>query len=577
MINQFYQQELTYLRELAVEFSQAHPALAPMLSGPSQDPDVERLLEGSAFLTGLVRQKLDDEFPEVVHGLMRLIFPHYLRPLPSTAILVFTPKPGLREPLIIPAGTSLASVPVDGTKCLFSTCYEVEALPLSIAEARLVDQPGRPAEISIRFQLTGLSLENWPSDKLRLHLSGEFSRAADLYDLLLTKVGRVRVSAGEGGATFELNPNRIKPVGLANNESLIPYPSQSFPGYRILQEYFILPEKFLFLDIEGLEALRGRGPGREFTLVFELREKPRLPPVVKKESFNLFATPIINVFPFDAEPISLDHRQPEYRVTPAGGKKEHYQVYAVKSVLGFAPGTVKRREYAPFELFTPQSENSPVYNITRRISASSSLVELFLSVAYPPKSGPPQPETLSISLLCTNSSLPESLKLGDISQPTSTSPELCEFRNISSPTSMVQPPLGKNVLWRFLSHLSLNLLSLADRDNLKALLRLYIFPEGGDRASILANEKRVEGIEGLHLKSATRLFEGLPIRGQKIKLKLNPDNFASLGDMFLFGTIMDHFLGAYASINSYTQLKVEDSLKGESYKWPVRLGDRRLI
>ena len=575
MINRFYQQELSYLRELAVEFSQAHPALAPMLSGPSQDPDVERLLEGSAFLTGMVRQKLDDEFPEVVHGLMRLIFPHYLRPLPSSAIVVFTPKAGLREVLTIPAGTSLASVPVDGTKCLFNTCYEVEAFPLSVRDARYQDQPGKPAIITVDFQLRGASLDNWKSEKLRLHLSDEFSRAADLYGLLLSRVRKATVIMG--GASFELTPDKIKPVGLSNEESLIPYPAQSFPGYRILQEYFILPEKFLFLDVEGLGALKKMAGGGEFSLVFELMEKPNLPPQVRKESFSLFASPVINVFPYDAEPISLDHRQPEYRVRPAGGKVDHYQVYSVKSVLGFAPGTVKRREYAAFELFTPQSDNSPVYYINRRVSASSSQVEVFLSVAYPPKAGPPQPETLSISLYCTNASLPESLKLGDITQPTSTSPELCEFRNISSPTGMVQPPLGKNVLWRFLSHLSINLLSLADKENLKALLRLYIFPDGGDRAAILANEKRVDGIVGLNLKPDTRLFEGLPIRGQRIKLKLNPDHFASRGDMYLFGTIMDYFIGAYASINSYTQLKVEDSLKGETYKWPVRLGDRRLI
>ena len=179
--------------------------------------------------------------------------------------------------------------------------------------------------------------------------------------------------------------------------------------------------------------------------------------------------------------------------------------------------------------------------------------------------------------MCTNAYLPDRLKVGDINLPTSTSPELAAFRNIRQPTSTVQPPLGRNLLWRFLSHLSLNLLSLADTENLKALLRLYIFPEGRDRSAILANEKRAEGLTGLEVETVTRLVNGLIMRGQEIRLSLSPDNFASRGDMFLFGCIMDYFLGTYASINCFTRLKVKDALSGDTYEWPVRIGDRPLI
>ena len=90
-----------------------------MLSGPSADPDVERLLEGVAFLTAMLRQKLDDEFPEIIHELVHLIWPHYLRPVPSATIMAFAPKPSLKQSLKIPAGVHVASVPVDGTPCLF--------------------------------------------------------------------------------------------------------------------------------------------------------------------------------------------------------------------------------------------------------------------------------------------------------------------------------------------------------------------------------------------------------------------------------------------------------------------------
>ena len=110
MFNRYYQQELDNLKDLGAEFSRAHPALAPMLSGRSSDPDVDRLLEGVAFLTALLKQKLDDEFPEVVHELIRLMWPHYLRPMPSSSIVAFKPKPMLKQSVTIPAGTQVASI-----------------------------------------------------------------------------------------------------------------------------------------------------------------------------------------------------------------------------------------------------------------------------------------------------------------------------------------------------------------------------------------------------------------------------------------------------------------------------------
>ena len=105
--NKYYQRELQNLRDLAREFSKVHPAIAPLLSGPTSDPDVERLLEGVAFLTGLLNQKLEDDFPQIIHGLMDVLFPNYLKPVPSSSLVIFTPKPSLMESITVPAGTPL--------------------------------------------------------------------------------------------------------------------------------------------------------------------------------------------------------------------------------------------------------------------------------------------------------------------------------------------------------------------------------------------------------------------------------------------------------------------------------------
>lgn len=577
MINKYYQQELSHLKELAVEFSKAHPALAPMLSGPTSDPDVERLLEGTAFLSGMIREKLDDQLPEILHSLLQLIFPHYLRPIPSTTIMQFTPKVGLMETLSVKAGAGLASIPVDGTSCMFTTCYDVDVHPLEVTDAVFEQSPGAASTLTLHFSLKGMNLSAWRPDKLRFLLAGSYEIASDRYLCIMNATRRVTVQSGSGGTPLILGKDALKPVGFEENEALLSYPSNSFPGYRLLQEYFILPHKFLFIDVTGLENWVDKGTGSDFTITFEFGKLPEEPPTFKKQHFVLFATPAINLFKHGAEPILLDHRFTEYRVRPSDMHGENFQVYSVENVIGYEKGTVRQREYSPFEMFRPRSEHSAVYHVNHKISPVGENMEIYLSVSYPPDGPPPAAETLSLDLLCSNAYLAEKLQLGDISQPTETSPGLVEFKNIHPPTASVQPPLGRDLLWRLLSHMSLNFMSIANGENLRAMLRLYIFPDTRNRASVVANNKRVDGILNLSNKPTTRLKAGMVFTGREVVMESDGSHFASTGDLFLFGEILDRFLASYSSINTFTQFKMQDRHSGEQFAWPTRIGDRPLI
>lgn len=577
MFNRYYQDELAYLKELGAEFSKAHPALAPMLVGPSADPDVERLLEGVAFLTALLRQKLDDEYPELINELMQLIWPHYLRPIPSATIVAFTPKPTLKLPQTLSSGIQIASIPVEGTSCLFKTSYGMEIHPLTLLEAVFIQPPGRSPGIKLLFELEGLKLSDWKPQALRFFISGDYPTASDLYFLLRRFLKQIILSPLGKGNPVILSSECLRPVGFSDQEALLPYPSQSFPGYRILQEYFIFPEKFLFFDLLGWERWYNRGEGARFEVIFELQGLPFPPPRIKKDHFTLFATPAINLFPHEADPIFLDHRKTHYLIRPSGSNAKHYQIYSVDEVKGFIQGTAKERQYVPFELFNPDPQSNPSFHVSLRPSPIQAGYDVYLSVAYPPGSGPPVPETLSLRLTCTNGSLPETLRLGDLSKPTSSSPEYAEFKNITPFTMTHYPPLGTNLMWRLLSHLSLNYLSLARVENLKALLGIYLFPETRDRTALLANQKRIGGIEKVEVKPSDRLVSGMMMRGQEIRLHMRQDQFASQGDMFLFGCVLDHFLAGYASLNTYTQLFVQEVQRGDLYQWPARLGDHPLI
>lgn len=577
MLNKYYLQELAALRDLGGEFAEKHPSVASMLSGSSADPDVERLLEGVAFLTGLIREKLDDDFPEIIHGLVNLLWPHYLRPVPAGSIVAFRPKSSLKQALVIEKGTQLASVPIEGTSCLFKTCFDVEVQPLEIVEAAFSDKPGVPSAIRIRLAAQGLALKSLQLSTLRFYLAGDYTAASERYYVLRRFLRRVIIQAGdEKGSGFILPKEHLQSPGLRITDGGLPYPGNSFPGYRILQEYFTQPRNFLFLDLTGLENWHGRGQGKEFDIIFELEPVSFQMPRIRTRDFVLYATPVLNLFRHDADPIRLDHKKSEYRVRPSTARLPHFQIYSVDKVIGYMQGSAAARTYQYFDQFSCHDVAVPVYNISRRQSPSRREIDIYLSVSYPRANGSPVPETLSIELTCTNGTLPENIQVGDISQATSTTPELVSFSNITPPTAAVQPPLGKNLLWRLLGHLSLNYTSLADTKSVKALLGLYLFPDTTDRASLLANQKRINGISGIHTAPADRILNGFMLRGREIRLEARYDHFAGQGDLYLFASVLNEFFAVYASLNSFTRFTLKETLQGEKMAWPARIGARPL-
>ena len=574
MSTEYYKKALTELREEAAVFARANPALAPHLAGPSPDPDVERLLEGAAYLTGNIHQKLDEDFPEFAQGIMQLAFPHYLRPLPSATIIQFTPKSILKGKLTIPAGTCIDSIDVEGSKCRFRTCTEVEALPLLISEATITDLGNSRKRIEISFNLSGVSLSEWTSDKLRLHIHGDLSGATNLFMAMQHYLDKIYVETAS--AKHEIDPEQLKPAGMSADEGLIPYPGNSFPAYRLIQEYYLLKEKFLFLDLLNINEWKNKVGASQFKLVLECKEMPFILPRINSDWFVLHATPAINLFDHEAEPTAITHRQSEVPLRPSRSKGESTQVYDIKSIVGHNRKQAKKTHYKPLGMFDPSEQSVPVYQTTFRASESGKTNEPYLTISYPQDYDIPDQETIIAQLTCSNGSLPAGLRPGDICKATSSTSELVEFKNITPATDCYQVPTGKNVLWRLMSHLSLNLLSLADADNLKALLDLYIFGGGKNKNEEMADRRRVESIIALAVVPEDRFVTGLIMRGQAINILARLDHFACHGDFYLFGTILNQLLASFSSINCYTRLILKDEVSGEEFAWPAMLGGRPL-
>ncbi|MEJ2691651.1 MAG: type VI secretion system baseplate subunit TssF [Candidatus Thiodiazotropha sp.] len=588
--NRYYQDELAYLRELGREFSDANPKLAPFLAERGSDPDVERLLEGFAFLSGRLRQKLDDDLPELTHSLVALLWPHYLRPVPSMSVLQFRPTiNAVTESKHIPRGVEVDSIPVAGTSCRFRTCYDVEIHPLAIDRVTL-RKDGRGSVLELEFLLhTGASLEKLALKNLRLHLHGDPYHSRTLYLWMNRYLQGITVrAAGEtqGAPEFNLNPDNLQPAGFADEEALLPYPPTVFLGYRLIQEYYGLPEKFLFLDLKGLDPLVTFGKMTErFVVSFEFSRPMEDAVRVREDNIRLFCTPIVNLFSRDADPIRVDQTKVEYRVRPSGRDSAHLETYSIDHVEGWLSGSKEKRKrvYSAFESYDHRPEDNPmdprIYYRTRLHPAVvGRSVETNISFVSQDESHTvPRTETISLQLTCSNRNLPEKLKVGDVRVATDSSPEFCTFRNIIPANPSISPPLGAGLHWNLISNMALNYVSLASVDALRSILYTYDFRIHYDRQAERESRQRLDGLVDARVEPVDLLHKGMPIRGLRTYLDMRESNFAGEGDMYLMASVLNVFFALFASVNSFHQLVVRGVEHGEIYRWSTRIGQQPLL
>lgn len=584
--NQYYQDELIALRELGKEFAERNPALAPFLETPGRDPDVERILEGFAFLAGRLRQKLDDELPEIIQSLFNLLWPNYLRQVPAGTIVQYQPSGNISGAVLIPRGTMVNSKEVEGIHCQFRTVFDTEILPLRLTSQSFLEKNGE-ASLTLKFASMGVPLENIPLSKLRFFIKGEPAIAYTIYYAMVAKTTEVRLAlrnAGKKPVVASAMPARgsIRAVGFLENEGLYPYPANTFPGYRLLQEYFCFPEKFLFVEVSSLNACLNKQtlsefPGEdEFELHFVMPELPEFFESFRVDNWQLYCTPVVNLFPMDAAPLTLDHKQTAYRIVPEPRLPYHYATYSIDSIGTWGHDDRKHSNYVEFESFEHESlgrDSRAYYRRQINLSHKDGAPETYISFMQAPGGADlPQAETISMELTCTNRDLPRELGVGDIHIHADNTPDTVSFQNITPVIPPFNPPLEGDILWRLLSNMSLNYIALTDIAALKAIISAYDFRARYDRPRARILEKILQGMVSISCRQTDRLHKGLPVRGMRTRLMLDQRSFSCEGDMFLFGSVLNEFFALYATVNSFHQLIVVEAKSGEEYIWPARLG-----
>lgn len=590
MLHRHYESELRYLREGGAAFAEAHPDQARALrldALEDRDPYVERLLEGVAFLSARVQERLDDDLPEYTQRLVGLLYPHFLTPFPSCCVLELTPRPGLvLETTMMERGVEVLTdrVGPDRVPLRFQTTQAVRIHPMAVESVELRYDADQTSRMRVVFRLhTGATLSAADLSSVRLYIHAEASVASTAHLLLTRHVTRVEARAGgvlssrpgEGAAPLVTVRGQaaVQPAGLAPDEALLPHGDALPSGLRLMQEWLLYRRKFWQVDLVGLAALAAAAPEAEqfaVDVVFDRAypEDRRL----KAEHVRLHCTPAVNLFEHDAEPTRAEHTWAEQRVIPSLRHPASIEGYDVTGVVSTEEGTGRRRTYA--RAFGLSSDAERSYDVLRRPGVTPA-ADLYLLLASPDlDAGAPVAETLSVAMRCTNGALPyDVLQPGMVDRLAPSAPQVVAVANLDRPSLVVRPPLDRHpdLLWALLAHWSFSHGSVATTDALTGLLDLY------DWADTEANRRRRRGIRDVRWAPKEILRRGAVRRGAEVTVQVTEGHFADEGDLALFGLVLSEFLSLYATVNAFVHLVVESVPSGTRMTWEPDRGARPLV
>ena len=606
-LRNYYESELTFLRQIGAEFADKYPKIASRLvlePDRCEDPHAERMLEAFALLAARVHLRIDDDFPQITEALLNILYPHYMRPVPSMSVAQFhtdAEQGKLTSALKIPKGTVLYSRPVEGVPCKFRTSYETTVWPFKVSQAQwMTPDRIRPAlraseAAVLRLELEcfqDVSFEKLELETVNFYLNGESAVVHSLYELLCRNCVRIllRDPANPKTPMREVPVKNLQPMGFGETEDVLPYPRRSFVGYRLLQEYFAFPEKFFFLSLTGLSELQRAGLTSKAEILFMISpfeqdgRQQRLEVAVNPKTLRLGCTPIINLFSQTAEPILVDQTRYQYPIVPDARRRQTMEIYSVDEVVSTDAESHQTVTFQPLysERHAVAGTTPAYWYVTRSPSTrkGDDGTDVFLSLVD--LSARPMQldyDTVTVRSTCTNrdlvTRLPFGSETGDFEMAGAAA--IKRIVALHKPTRTLRPPLDGKTLWSLISHLSLNYLSIVDdgKEALQKILELYDFSESPD------TKKQIGGITSVDARRHfTRVISEHGIgfaRGTRVEIEFDEEQFSG-GGAYLFASVLEKFLGLYVSMNSFSQLVARSRQRKEPLEeWPPRAGQSVLI
>ncbi|MFW5750331.1 MAG: type VI secretion system baseplate subunit TssF [Planctomycetota bacterium] len=575
-LNSYYDEELRYLRQLGRDFARERPEAASLLESPAVDPDVERLLEGVAFLCADVRRRLDADLSEYTQALIANLWPHLLHPVPAATILRFRPEDGdgITESVVVRAGSLVDSIPVADTPCTFRTTEDCAVRPLRVVRTQL--RRTHPAALTLYLEcLPGATLASVGIAPLRLFLGAAAGIGRELLLLLCERCTLVELRGDDAaGSVLRLDAGVVRSVGLGRDSALVSYPDRCFDGLRLVHEYFCFPDKFCAVELAGWNADGALAAATRLELAFMLEDLRDDFPQVPADAVQVNCVPAVNLFERGADPVRPTAERNRFPIRPSGHPGA-YEVHSIRAISGTVRGVTTPTGYLP--VFSPSrfgSEAKNFYQEYRAPTGDGQRSELELAFV---RADPEADETLSIDLWCTNHVLPQRLAPGDIATANPANPGLPPVTNLFGPSRPLPPPALDEAGWSFIGHVTLDSSSFASLSALRGMIDLNDMRARADRQAAPAHRRLIEALIGVETQTVTRLIDGLGVRGTQYVLTVEEAGFGGPGALYLFAVVLREFLAQSASVNTFTQLCVVGSDGAVVHQFAPRFGRKAML
>ena len=586
-----FRDELTYFRRAGARFAKRHPRVAKRLQlsdGPSPDPHVERLIEAVAFLTGKLQHNLESELPDVTNGLLATVYPHFAHPVPAMAIAQFTPDDGgagMTTGLNVNPHTKLyLETSFQRRTCGFRTCYPLTLWPIEVSQAGMEspnafaflsgnrEYAGIQSVLRLRLKSNSETFSVLEPNKLRFYIEGEPRTVGALYNLLTTNLHSVyTLPAGQyPGRGQQPEPSTLRPCGFNEDEVVLPTHPHGLRGYSLLQEYFSLPEKFLFVE---LGDINNEHVAEELDVLFLFDAAPRRKLSLSPDTFRLGCTPVVNLFDKVSEPIYVDGKRSEYLLVPDARWERTTEVHTIKAInasLQNDPDSAGLM-YPLYGLGHSSDAGAIYWDARRRPSRTEEMTgsDVWLGfVDAKLQRQLPERRTLRAHMLCTNRDLASHIDKGEGMYIEDGPHARVHF--LTRPTAQAEPPMQGEAAWRLVSHLSLSHTGLPEVesavDALREQLRLYSF------SSEVSIEPQLQAIIGMKKETVALRADDNAWRGfcrvQRITVTVDEERFGGLSPILL-GHVLSAYFGLHSSVNVFTQLVLESAQReGAWYIWP---------
>jgi type VI secretion system protein ImpG len=581
MFSQYYQDELNYLRGLGEEYARRYPQNAKFLGTGAQDPDVERLLQGFAFLTARLHEKFDDQYSQVAEGYLSVLWPEILKPIPSITMVQFNPDPKLvRTDAYLPAGQTLHSRRYNWGRYTFQSSRSVHLYPFQLIDSEL-DYHNESWILRFEFKLNpGASLQESNLTSLPIYISGTDLRFRYGWHLWFSQY--IKGARFVSTTSHKSSDVTFSPVGFQSEEGLFPKGDAEMPGHRILRDFLTYPKGFLFSKVDDISCLKQLDITDGFNLEIDFGSHAPSQPMreTTDDSFKLYCTPAVNLFETSSR-ILFDHSRSEYLVRSDEIDIEHHEVYSISDVTGIETGTNGSRiPYQPFYSkrlsALEETTHYPVYReryADIHVKQGNKILkgrECFLSIGDISDSDRSTAiQTFLLHIICTQRGGASDINPGELCEPGGRVPAFVSFKNLDQPTRQFPAPPSDRNLWLLISTLVMSRQSMVNTEVLKSAVKLYGGLVAGTAEQV---EYWLSALKKITVTPGIKLFKGTPLRVLETELLIDCEQ-DRVHENHLFAAILCEFLRNMATVNTRLNFSIKfENQPGLQYSWPVRTG-----